>query len=124
MLNEDRFGTYSTSEAIKAGLDLEMPGPSYTRGRLLMQALSHQKLFESDIDERVREVLKLVQRVQPLGLENAPETTANTVETSRTLRAVGASSIVLLKNENSILPFKKDKSVGYLLPDHILADNF
>lgn len=39
-----RYGTYSTVEAIKAGLDLEMPGRSASRGPLVTKALSSGKL--------------------------------------------------------------------------------
>jgi beta-glucosidase len=90
-----------------------MPGPSYIRGKLVNQALACGKLVDKDLDECVREVLKLVQRVEPLGIpENAPETTVDSKETSQLLRTVAASSIVLMKNETNILPLKKDKTVS------------
>ena len=90
-----------------------MPGASYIRGKLVNQALLCRKLLDVDIDKRVREVLKLVKKVAPLGIpENAPETTLDSKETAQLLRHIAASSIVLLKNENEVLPLKKDKSVS------------
>ena len=40
----DWFGTYSTSEAVNAGLDLEMPGPTRWRGALLEHLVSSRKV--------------------------------------------------------------------------------
>ena len=90
-----------------------MPGPSYIRGNLVNQALTCRKLADEDLDERVREVLKLVKRVEPLGIpENAPEIAMDSKETAALLRTLAASSIVLMKNERNLLPLKKDKTVS------------
>jgi beta-glucosidase len=74
----DWIGVYSTAESIKAGLDLEMPcvfilsvllialnlphysGPTVMRGNAVMRALAAQKLFPSDIDDRVRKVHRIL----------------------------------------------------------------
>lgn len=107
-----RCGTYSTAEAIKAGLDLEMPGPTVLRGRLVNHALLCGKLHEDDIDACVRRILHFINRVIPLGIpSNAPERTVDTKETAAQLRDISSSSIVLLRNENQVLPFSKEKSV-------------
>lgn len=114
----DWFGTYSTSESLQAGLDLEMPGPSYIRGKLITQALGCRKLLPIELDYCVRNVLSLIKKVMPLGIpENAPEGTVNTKETSQTLRKLAGDSIVLLKNENDILPLKKNKTVAVIGPN-------
>ena len=118
MVMSDWFGTYSTSESIKAGLDLEMPGKSYIRGLLISQALGCRKLLPIELDYCVRNVLNLVKKVLPLGIpENAPEGMVNTKETSETLRKLAGNAIVLLKNEESILPLKKDKTVAIIGPN-------
>lgn len=70
------------------------------------------KLVPRDIDNRVREVLKLVNKVLPLGIaERAEEKTVHTKETAQTLRNISTASIVLLKNDRNVLPFDKNKSV-------------
>ncbi|KAK4870074.1 hypothetical protein LT330_005128 [Penicillium expansum] len=118
----DWFGTYSTSEALKAGLDLEMPGPSLLRGGLIMRALTCGKLLPHELDARVREVLKLVNHAMALGLqENAPERTIDTPETAELLRTVASSAIVLLKNDNNILPFNTQKTTAVIGPNAALA---
>lgn len=99
----DWTGTYSTVEAIEAGLDLEMPGPSTMRGPALQRALTAQKLTVEDLDVRVRnvrrssctsvptfqtdaapavfQVLKIVQRAQQSGIPfDKPEEAVDTPE--------------------------------------------
>jgi len=95
-----------------------MPGQSYIRGRLVAQALGCGKLSLPDIDARVREVLKLVKKVQALGIpENAPERMNNTPETATLLRSLSSGGIVLMKNDNNVLPFKKEKSIAVIGPN-------
>lgn len=57
-----RWGTYSTTGAINAGLDLEMPGETKWRGQMLVQAVGVNKVTHKVLDERARNVLKLVNR--------------------------------------------------------------
>ncbi|KAK1711439.1 glycoside hydrolase superfamily [Colletotrichum lupini] len=123
LVMSDWFGTYSTSEAIKAGLDLEMPGPSRWRAGALSHAIMSNKVKRSELDSAVRNVLKLVKQ----GLENtsippnAPETEANTPEHIALLREAAAKSLVLLKNERSILPFDKNKKIAVIGPNANIA---
>ncbi|KZL76058.1 beta-glucosidase [Colletotrichum tofieldiae] len=123
LVMSDWFGTYSTSEAIKAGLDLEMPGPSRWRAGALSHAVMSNKVKVSELDSAVRNVLKLVKH----GLENtsippnAPETEANTPEHIALLREAAAKSLVLLKNERNILPFDKNKKVAVIGPNANIA---
>jgi beta-glucosidase len=42
----DWLCTYSTVEAINAGLNLEKPGPSKFRGKLLLDAVKDKKVTE------------------------------------------------------------------------------
>lgn len=105
-----RWGTYSTSESVNAGLDLEMPGATKWRGQMLVQAVGVGKVKQTVLDERARNVLNLVNRCAKAQIpDHAPERTADTPETAAFLRRFGADSIVLLKNENGVLPLSKDK---------------
>ena len=118
----DWFGVYSTTESLKAGLDLEMPGPTLVRGRQIDLALRCGKLLPHHIDARVREVLKLIKRVLPLGIpERAPERTIDSPQTAALLRELTASSIVLLKNDRSVLPFDKRKTIAVIGPNAAYA---
>ena len=62
MIMSDWFSTYSTNEAVLAGLDLEMPGPPKFRGEALKFNSSTGKPFPHQIDARAREVLKFVKK--------------------------------------------------------------
>lgn len=91
-----------------------MPGPAKFRGDQLRIALNSHKIHEGHLDRRVRNVLNLAKRASDSGIPgNAPESTANIAQTSAFLRNIAASSIVLLKNEEKILPFGKEKSVSF-----------
>lgn len=53
----DWTGTYSTTEALQAGLDLEMPGPAVWRGSRVKAAVFAGKLKEEVVNDRARAVL-------------------------------------------------------------------
>ncbi|KAF9698526.1 hypothetical protein EKO04_003917 [Ascochyta lentis] len=118
----DWFGTYSTSEAVNAGLDLEMPGPSRWRGPALVHAVSANKVLMSELDDRVRAVLKLVKDSSKAGIpENAPEIQLNRPADRRLLRRVAAESIVLLKNQDDVLPFSQERRIAVIGPNAKVA---
>ncbi|EEY18191.1 beta-glucosidase [Verticillium alfalfae VaMs.102] len=113
MVMSDWYGTYTTTDAANAGLDLEMPGPSRFRGELLKFSVSTDKVQQHVLDERARAMLVFVKKCMKLGIpENAEEKTGDTPETAELLRRIGGESLVLLKNKNSVLPLKKNKKVG------------
>lgn len=56
LLMSDWSGTYSSCEAIKAGLDLEMPGPAFMRGVCVERDIVSGKLRPEDVDECVDRV--------------------------------------------------------------------
>lgn len=74
------------------------------------------KVGEHIIDQRARTVLEFVKRSYATGIpEDAPEATIDTPETAALLRRVGNEGIVLLKNDNNVLPLKKNKKVRLIL---------
>ncbi|RDW78721.1 beta-glucosidase H [Aspergillus mulundensis] len=122
LVMSDWFGTYSTSESIIAGLDIEMPGKTRWRGGALAHAVSSNKVHEFILDERVRNVLNLINYVEPLGIpENAEEKVLNRPEDQALLRKVAAESVVLMKNDDNILPFNKEKSIAVIGPNAKIA---
>ncbi|KAH8684175.1 glycoside hydrolase family 3 protein [Ilyonectria robusta] len=125
MVMSDWFGTYTTSAAVKAGLDLEMPGPTKFRGDLLKFNVNTGKVWGHEIDNRAREVLKLVKKCAATGIKetgpDAPERTLDTPETAALLRKIGDESIVLLKNDNNVLPLAKEKKTLVIGPNAKVA---
>ncbi|ETS79281.1 beta-glucosidase I [Pestalotiopsis fici W106-1] len=117
-LLSDWFGTYSTSEAIRSGLDLEMPGPSTWRGFALKQALRSNKVAIWEIEDRVRRVLHLIKKGIESGIPEAAPDCVGDIDAARPLlRQLASSSIVLLKNDGNLLPLKKDKTVAVIGPN-------
>ncbi|KAI5860850.1 glycoside hydrolase family 3 protein [Durotheca rogersii] len=122
LVMSDWYGTYSTKEAALAGLDLEMPGPPRYRGEALKFHVATDKVRTHILDQRVRAVLEFVKKCAASGVkENAPEGTADTPETAELLRRLGNEGIVLLKNEKSVLPLKKDKKTVVIGPNAKVA---
>lgn len=118
LIMSDWFGTYSTSEAISAGLDLEMPGPTRWRGPALVHAINSNKVKELELDERVRAVLQMVNFASKSGIpEGAEENALDRPEDRALLRRIAGQSVVLLKNEQSILPFDKSKTIAVIGPN-------
>ncbi|KAF3065207.1 putative beta-glucosidase I [Daldinia childiae] len=122
MIMSDWYGTYSTTEAAIAGLDLEMPGPPRFRGEPLKFNVSTDKVRTHILDQRVKAMLEFIKKCAASGVkENAPEGTADTPETAELLRRIGNEGIVLLKNEKDILPLKKDKKTVIIGPNAKVA---
>ncbi|WP_291857079.1 glycoside hydrolase family 3 C-terminal domain-containing protein [Marinilabilia sp.] len=117
----DWGGVHNTMEAIKNGLDLEFG--TWTDG-LTMGATNtydsyhlanpYRKLIKSgevgteELDQKVRNVLRLnfrtaMNRNKPWGSLGSPEH-------SRAARKIAEEGIVLLKNENDVLPIDIDKA--------------
>ena len=121
----DWGGTYVTDRAIKAGLDIEMPGPTRLRSVAAVKAaLAHRKISVADIDARTRAVLGFVNRAIASGVPfDAPERTVDTPEMRALLRRAAAESIGLLKNEGSILPLDRSavRRVAVIGPNALMA---
>ncbi|KAI9737341.1 MAG: hypothetical protein M1834_009495 [Cirrosporium novae-zelandiae] len=113
-----RFGTYTTSNAILAGLDLEMPGPTRWRTSTLEHSITCNKVSMHVLDKRVHNVLSFVNRASKAGIpKNAIEGTRNAPEDQVLMRSVAADTIVLMKNEDKILPFSKNKTIAVIGPN-------
>ena len=55
----DWFGTHSAVESLRAGLDLEMPGPPRERGAHLRRAVDAGECHERELDPAVARLLAL-----------------------------------------------------------------
>ncbi|KAJ5932274.1 hypothetical protein N7516_006763 [Penicillium verrucosum] len=110
MIMSDWHGTYSTVEAINAGLDLEMPGPSRLRGKLAELAVSSRKVSHATLDARARNVLNLVKRCERVEYAfSSAKSNQYVPADGSTNRRLARESIVLLKNDSGILPISYNK---------------
>ena len=117
----DWFGTKSTVGSINNGLDLEMPGPAIFRdGPQVREGLQKGTIKSEAVDEAARCVLRIVMRSGAFEHPAAQEEQAIDRPEHRTLiRATGAESMVLLKNEGNILPLHKEtlKTIAIIGPN-------
>ncbi|GMK56160.1 hypothetical protein CspeluHIS016_0212160 [Cutaneotrichosporon spelunceum] len=118
----DWFGTYSVTEAINAGLDLEMPGPPRWRQKaLIRQSVNAHKTSWEVVDERLVTLLTWVQTLARMSPEivfnEAPERTRweHKDTDAELVRRIGTEGIVLLKND-SVLPIRRG-SVAVIGPN-------
>lgn len=108
----DWYGTVSCADSINAGLDLEMPGPSIWRGKLLEMSIFHDTVTQKSLDDAVRGVLYLVNKAAESGIpEDAYEGLEDDDATAKIVLQAARESIVLMKNSNDILPLKKNRKV-------------
>jgi beta-glucosidase len=96
----------AAAHALKAGVDIDMMSDAYRHG--LPTALARKLVSMAEIDESVRRVLTLKER---LGLFDDPYRRGATPEPAEAFthrrqlaRAVGARAIVMLKNDKETLP--------------------
>ena len=80
------------------------------------------KVSIDQLDDRVRNVLNFINDSEAAGVpENAPETELNRPQDQALLRRAASESIVLLKNEESVLPFAKSKTTAVIGPNAKIA---
>ncbi|KAH9262804.1 hypothetical protein BASA82_000175 [Batrachochytrium salamandrivorans] len=101
----DWFATRSTLNSAKAGLDMEMPIPLFY-GKAMERLVQHGDLDESVVNRKVEQVLATMDRFKVK--HSVPEFHPKRNATSRAhynlARLAAASSAVLLKNHDAILP--------------------
>ena len=100
----DWFGLHSTAEAMNAGLDIEMPGPTRHRGLLLESAVNEGAVDSATIEASVARVRALAEWVQASKSDGSERTDDDALTRDVQYRtAVG--STVLLTNDNDQLPW-------------------
>lgn len=107
----------NTELAANAGLDIEMSVTynfdEYYYAKPLVEAVKEGKIEESVIDKKIRRILRLMDKLNMFsedrkkGCYNSPEHRKVTLDTAR-------ESIVLLKNEDNLLPLN-EKEIKKLL---------
>lgn len=101
----DWNANHTIVDSIKAGLDLEMPGPSVYYGKFLEEAVKTWQVDIAYIDEAVKRIIRLSKRVEDYKSDNPEDRGAFSNEEHVTLaKKVAADSAVLLKNNHELLP--------------------
>ncbi len=96
---------------VAAGLDLEMPSSGGINDKKIVAAVREGKLDEKLVDLACERILKIVYRY----LDNAkPDTPWDKEKQHAQAADIAADCIVLLKNEDSLLPLAKDSGVAFI----------
>ena len=124
LIMSDWYGTYSVSDSINAGMDLEMPGPSIWRNWSQMNHLiTARKIDIRQIDRLASEVLSWVQNLarqnRDLVFHPIEERTRTEAQASDAvlLRRLATESLVLLKNDRNVLPLSSGETVACVGPN-------
>jgi beta-glucosidase len=104
-------GLSAAVQAINAGIDMEMSGEMF--GKYLVQAVQNHKLEMAVLDQAVLRVLNLKFKLGLFENPYADPTLAKEVIGSKAhtelAQKIAAESIILLKNENNLLPLEPAK---------------
>ena len=108
----DWGGSNDHALGVQNGSTLEMPAPGGDAVRELMQAVQSGKITEADVDARLDELLTLV-----FDTHAAVQSHSRTFDADAhhaLARRAAAESIVLLKNENDLLPLAEGAKVAVI----------
>jgi len=110
MVMSDWNGMNDRVASLDAGSDLEMPGSFGVRDAQIVKAVNEGRLDEKVLDKAVERILKTVYDLIPD--ENAEK--ADLAKSYEFASAVGEEAMVLLKNENGILPISDKKPLAVI----------
>lgn len=98
-------------KALQAGLDLEMPASGGMRDAQIVKAVQNGTLEKNVLDTTCERILNIVYRY----MENRDENAVFDLEADHEkAREVAHETIVLLKNEDEILPLKKGANIAFI----------
>jgi Beta-glucosidase-related glycosidases len=120
ILMSDWGSTHDGLAAAKGGLDLEMPQADFMNSSTLLPYISNGTLPESVIDDKVRRILRII---FSFGFYDKNQTDISIPLNNPThvalAQKIAENGIVLLKNQDSILPLSLDtiKSIALIGPN-------
>jgi beta-glucosidase len=95
--------------ALRAGLDLEMPGPKPRRVRAVIEAVENGELDEAVLDEAVGRILRIVFKAAETPKGGSFDAAAH----HALARKTAAAGMVLLKN-NGVLPLQAPQQIAVI----------
>ena len=124
VLMSDWGATHDTLGPANAGLDLEMPSAKFLNAKKLGPLITDGSVSAASIDDKVRRLLRVIvsmhwmDRPQKEGQLDDPRSDA-------TALAVAREAVVLLKNQNNLLPLDASKPITVAIvganADHYVA---
>ena len=97
-------------KGLKAGVDLEMPGTFGLSAKKIKAAIEDGALDEAVLDKACRRIINLAFK----WTQNRLERKFDRDEHHRRAKETALKTMVLLKNENNLLPLNKSKKIAYI----------
>ncbi len=117
LIMSDWFATKSAAPAANGGLDLVMPGPDGPWGEALVADVQAGEVAEEVIDEHLRRLLRLADRVGALGeLRDYPDQlpAPDSSERREQLTRLAVDGITVLTNSDQTLPLDRGSRVALI----------
>lgn len=106
----DWGGSNDHVDGVRNGSHLEMPSTGYNGPMEIVKAVENNQLSLSDLDERVKEILSVI-----MNIPRSSDNESIDYEKHHALAKEAAmKSIVMLKNEDQLLPINKTAKVGII----------
>ena len=123
MIVSDWGAVHHTKEAANSALDIEMSVTNnfdeYCMANPLKEAIQNGEVEEAVVDEKIRNILRMMFRLHMLEGEERQAGTYNALSHHQKVLEAARESVVLLKNEDSILPFNQKNTKKVL----VIGDN-
>ncbi|WP_088103042.1 beta-glucosidase family protein [Halalkalibacter urbisdiaboli] len=100
-------------KALQATLDIEMPGPSLSRQKQLVKQIRNGEVYEAVVNASVKRILELV--VKAIQGKKMKKNAYDFDHHHLVAKQVAVEGTVLLKNDNDVLPIKKEKTKSVLV---------
>ena len=98
-------------KGLSSGLELQMPADAGMGDNLIVEAVKKNRLSECVLDEAVERILNIIFKA----VENKRENVIYSKEKHHELaRKIAGECMVLLKNEEKILPLKKEEKIAVI----------
>ncbi len=123
MIVSDWGAVHHTKEAANSALDIEMSVTNnfdeYCMANPLKEAIQNGEVEEAVVDEKIRNILRMMFRLHMLEGEERQAGTYNALSHHQKVLEAARESVVLLKNEDAILPLNQ-KNMKKVL---VIGDN-
>ena len=97
-------------KGLEAGLDLEMPSSNGVNDSLIVQAVKDGSLKEDILDEAVERILRIIFEYT----DNRAPQNFTMEKDHEEARHIAEESMVLLKNDEQILPLKASEKIAFI----------
>ncbi|WP_053972189.1 beta-glucosidase [Mangrovimonas sp. ST2L15] len=116
----DWAAVHDTKKALESGTDIEMGTPKpfneFYFADALIQAVKDGKIDEKQVDKSVKRILRMMYTLKSVNDKGRAKGSISTEAHFQDAYAIAAESVVLLKNENNLLPLKTEgvKSIAVI----------